>query len=154
MLSREADILDFVTSNYVIFEYWHEVTWPEYWTHSPFSVSHHLKCTHLILSQSYSCLCSRRLTKARRASLSSWWRCLGRCSKRSQSWSIPRGKTETWRRSCCRSLRTRTVELSCNKVRTKEHVEGCRIEGKDDLSVMTAGQAEMEWGRGRRKGEE
>lgn len=34
------------------------------------------------------------------------------------------------------------MELSCNKVRTKEHVEGCRIEGKDDLCVMMAGQAE------------
>ena len=65
-----------------------------------------------------SCLCACRWTKAQRASLSSWWRCLGLCSKGSQSWWILRAKTETWRRSCCRSLRTQTVELSYSKVWT------------------------------------
>lgn len=93
-------------------------------------------CMYLFI---YSCLCACRLTKAQRASLSSWWHCPGPFSKGSQSWSILRGKTETWRRFYCRLLRTQTVELSYNKVRIKKRVKGCRIEGEAGREKGTDG---------------
>lgn len=96
----------------------------------------------------YSWLYSCRLTKARTASLFNWWRCLGHCSKRSQSWSILRGKTEMWRRSCYKLLRTQTVERSYSKVWTKKkkkNMEGWENTGKgwEDR--------QMQWGRGKRR---
>lgn len=78
----------------------------------------------------FSGLCSCRLTKAQRASSYSLWRCPVHCSRGSQSLLILRGRTEMWRRSCCRLLRTPTVELLYSKVRNERHMEGHRIEGK------------------------
>lgn len=106
-------------------------------------VSHHMyetcRCGSLYCclysASSGICLFCCRLTKAQRASLSSWWRCLGRCSRRSQSWSIPRVKTETWRRSCCRWLKTLTVELLCSKVRTTKHVNEWGVEGREVVTI-------------------